>query len=107
MKRLTWITFIFLPLLFVASLFGMNLDILETGPVKWWWYVVLSFSLFVMVLAGWAMFKYYSTVSGWCGSLAISLWNKLPPIPIPSREKSNLMEDLENGSHKNSKFKST
>lgn len=38
----------------------MNLDILETGPVKWWWYVVLSFSLFVMVLAGWAMFKYYS-----------------------------------------------
>jgi hypothetical protein len=38
----------------------MNLDILETGPVKWWWYVVLSFSLFVMVLAGWAIFKYSS-----------------------------------------------
>ncbi|KAL2148135.1 hypothetical protein VTH82DRAFT_1797 [Thermothelomyces myriococcoides] len=31
-KRLSWITFIFLPLMFIATLFGMNVDILECDP---------------------------------------------------------------------------
>ncbi|KAH7020439.1 cora-like Mg2+ transporter protein-domain-containing protein [Ilyonectria destructans] len=40
MKRLSWITFIFLPLTFISGLFGMNVDILESNP-SWWWYVPL------------------------------------------------------------------
>ncbi|KAH7220436.1 uncharacterized protein BKA55DRAFT_697488 [Fusarium redolens] len=36
MKRLSWITFIFLPAMFAASLFGMNVDILENNP-DWRW----------------------------------------------------------------------
>ncbi|EWC43946.1 hypothetical protein DRE_01298 [Drechslerella stenobrocha 248] len=39
LRRLSWITFIFLPLLFAASLFGMNIDILEDNP-SWTWYPV-------------------------------------------------------------------
>ncbi|KAL2153512.1 hypothetical protein VTH82DRAFT_4667 [Thermothelomyces myriococcoides] len=38
MKRLSWITFIFLPLMFIASLFGMNVDVLANDP-PWWIYV--------------------------------------------------------------------
>ncbi|KAL2193567.1 hypothetical protein P885DRAFT_81219 [Corynascus similis CBS 632.67] len=38
MKRLSWITFVFLPLMFIASLFGMNVDVLGSNPA-WWIYV--------------------------------------------------------------------
>ncbi|KAH5983393.1 hypothetical protein HBI84_247710 [Parastagonospora nodorum] len=31
-KRLSWITFIFLPAMFALSLFGMNVNILESNP---------------------------------------------------------------------------
>lgn len=34
--RLSWVTFIFLPLTFVATLFGMNVDLLSENPsLKW------------------------------------------------------------------------
>ncbi|KAF4819150.1 Ankyrin-3 [Colletotrichum siamense] len=41
MKRLSWITFIFLPLMFVASVFGMNIDALASNP-NWRWPVILA-----------------------------------------------------------------
>ncbi|KPA37999.1 hypothetical protein FLAG1_09170 [Fusarium langsethiae] len=39
MKRLSWITFIFLPAMFASSLFGMNANILESNP-DWRWYLI-------------------------------------------------------------------
>ncbi|KAI1396308.1 hypothetical protein F4819DRAFT_491654 [Hypoxylon fuscum] len=34
--RLSWVTFIFLPLTFIATLFGMNVDLLSDNPsFKW------------------------------------------------------------------------
>ncbi|RGP71766.1 ankyrin repeat [Fusarium sporotrichioides] len=39
MKRLSWITFIFLPAMFASSLFGMNVNILESNP-DWRWYLI-------------------------------------------------------------------
>ncbi|KAF4479744.1 hypothetical protein CGGC5_v012687 [Colletotrichum fructicola Nara gc5] len=41
MKRLSWITFIFLPLMFVASVFGMNIDALASNP-HWHWPVIIA-----------------------------------------------------------------
>ncbi|KAJ0416755.1 hypothetical protein BJY00DRAFT_291069 [Aspergillus carlsbadensis] len=40
-RRITSITFIYLPLMFVASLFGMNIDILKDNP-GWYWYLILA-----------------------------------------------------------------
>ncbi|KAM0172531.1 hypothetical protein ACHAPF_007410 [Botrytis cinerea] len=56
MKRLSWITFIFLPLLFIASLFGMNVDILENNPA-WWWYIPLAALLMFITFTVWIIFK--------------------------------------------------
>ncbi|RGP79799.1 ankyrin repeat [Fusarium longipes] len=41
MKRLSWITFIFLPATFASSLFGMNVNILESNP-DWRWMALLQ-----------------------------------------------------------------
>ena len=36
MWRLSWITFIFLPLTFTVGVFGMNVDVFENNPsLKW------------------------------------------------------------------------
>jgi len=42
--KLTRLAFIFIPLAFVASLFGMSIDILEDNP-PWWYYFVISVPL--------------------------------------------------------------
>ncbi|KAF2746894.1 hypothetical protein M011DRAFT_519517 [Sporormia fimetaria CBS 119925] len=52
MWRLSWITFIFLPLTFVCGFFGMNVSLFEPLPsVKW--FFVASVPLFVAVIVGW------------------------------------------------------
>ncbi|KAI1171509.1 ankyrin repeat-containing domain protein [Nemania sp. FL0916] len=63
LKRLTWVTFVFLPLLFVASLFGMNVDILANNP-SWLWYfpVAGGFTLFTFTI--WIVFKRFNTLEG-------------------------------------------
>lgn len=38
----------------------MNLDVLDNNKVKWWWYAILSAAVFIIVLAGWAIFKHAS-----------------------------------------------
>ncbi|CAI7640895.1 unnamed protein product [Penicillium bialowiezense] len=56
MKRLSWITFIFLPLMFIASLFGMNIDILASNP-SWWLYIPFAAGTIILTLAVWILFK--------------------------------------------------
>ncbi|KAF4854825.1 Ankyrin-2 [Colletotrichum siamense] len=50
MKRLSWITFIFLPPMFVASVFGMNVDALASNP-PWWWPIVVAFPTALLAFA--------------------------------------------------------
>ncbi|KAK6535896.1 hypothetical protein TWF281_000147 [Arthrobotrys megalospora] len=56
LKRLSWITFIFLPLLFAASLFGMNVDILEDNP-SWTWYLVICVPSLCVVWVVWLAYR--------------------------------------------------
>ncbi|KAK4243222.1 hypothetical protein C7999DRAFT_18406 [Corynascus novoguineensis] len=57
MKRLSWITFVFLPLMFIASLFGMNVDVLASNPA-WWIYVPFAIGTMLLTLVVWLCFKY-------------------------------------------------
>ncbi|PYH87037.1 hypothetical protein BO82DRAFT_349574 [Aspergillus uvarum CBS 121591] len=57
MKRLSWITFIFLPLTFASSLFGMNVDILADNP-SWRWYPLIGGVLLLLSVASWVFFKF-------------------------------------------------
>ncbi|RDW56487.1 hypothetical protein BP5796_13128 [Coleophoma crateriformis] len=56
MKRLSWVTFIFLPLVFVASIFGMNVDILQSNP-SWWFYIPFAAGTAVLTLLVWLAFR--------------------------------------------------
>ena len=50
--RLSWITFIFLPLTFLVGFFGMNVDTFQQNPsLKW--YFVAAVPLMVFVLCAW------------------------------------------------------
>lgn len=52
MWRLSWITFIFLPLTFVCGFFGMNVDTFEGNPsIKW--FFITSVPVLVTVLVLW------------------------------------------------------
>ncbi|KAG8349560.1 hypothetical protein FVEN_g12258 [Fusarium venenatum] len=57
MKRLSWITFIFLPAMFASSLFGMNVNILEDNP-DWRWYLLFVSTILFLTIAVWLLFKY-------------------------------------------------
>jgi hypothetical protein len=57
MWRLSWITFIFLPLTFVSGFFGMNVDTFENNPsIKWWF--IATVPLFVVMILGWYLIKH-------------------------------------------------
>ncbi|KAE8376541.1 ankyrin repeat-containing domain protein [Aspergillus bertholletiae] len=62
MKRLSWVTFIFLPLMFVSSLFGMNVDILQNNP-DWRWYILCSTLCLLSTVAIWVSFKFLNIES--------------------------------------------
>lgn len=57
MWRLSWITFIFLPLTFVSGFFGMNVDTFQGNPsIKWWF--IATVPLFAVVLIAWYFAKH-------------------------------------------------
>ncbi|KAK6532045.1 hypothetical protein TWF694_003208 [Orbilia ellipsospora] len=56
LKRLSWITFIFLPLMFVASLFGMNIDVLQNDP-SWTWSLVVCAPAVAVVWVVWFAYR--------------------------------------------------
>lgn len=57
MKRLSWITFIFLPAMFASSVFGMNVNILASNP-DWRWYLLFVSMTLVITIVSWLLFKY-------------------------------------------------
>ncbi|KAI7164882.1 hypothetical protein KC349_g376 [Hortaea werneckii] len=51
MWRLSWVTFIFLPLTFMVSFFGMNVDTFDDNPSVGWWFIAAAIlMLFVLFL---------------------------------------------------------
>ncbi|KAH8727816.1 hypothetical protein GQ44DRAFT_703022 [Phaeosphaeriaceae sp. PMI808] len=57
MWRLSWITFIFLPLTFTVGFFGMNVDTFQDNPpIKWWF--IASFPILALVLVLWYTVKH-------------------------------------------------
>ncbi|KAL1639297.1 hypothetical protein SLS58_008010 [Diplodia intermedia] len=59
MWRLSWITFIFLPLTFISGFFGMNVDVFskdENNP-ELKWYFIVTVPLMVTVVLFWLFFK--------------------------------------------------
>ena len=57
--RLSWITFVFLPLTFLSGFFGMNVDTFENDPsIKW--YFASAVPLLVVVAAFWFSFRRFS-----------------------------------------------
>ena len=59
MKRLSWITFIVLPLMFISSLFGMNVDIRKSNP-DWWIYIIFAIGTMILTLGVWILSKRYN-----------------------------------------------
>ncbi|KAG4291648.1 hypothetical protein FPRO06_13869 [Fusarium proliferatum] len=56
MRRLTWMTFIFLPLMFASSLFGMNVNVLKDNP-DWKWYILVVGATVILTICGWIGFE--------------------------------------------------
>ncbi|RVD89326.1 uncharacterized protein DFL_000339 [Arthrobotrys flagrans] len=50
MWRLSWVTFVFLPLSFITSFFGMNVDVFEDNPsIKWYFIASVPFMTVVLI----------------------------------------------------------
>ncbi|PLB43650.1 ankyrin [Aspergillus steynii IBT 23096] len=79
MKRLSWITFIFLPLTFASSLFGMNVDILADNP-SWRWYPLVGGTLLLLTVATWLVSK-FTHMDRWVESKAQRLKEKSDLVP--------------------------
>ncbi|WJG34857.1 uncharacterized protein FOBCDRAFT_216498 [Fusarium oxysporum Fo47] len=56
-KRLSWVTFIFLPAMFASSLFGMNVNMLKDNP-DWRWYIPVVATSLLLTITAWLIFKY-------------------------------------------------
>ncbi|CAZ79658.1 unnamed protein product [Tuber melanosporum] len=60
MWRLSWITFIFLPLTFIVGFFGMSVDTFADNPsIKWYFIVTVPFM--AAVLVSWYLLKHWLT----------------------------------------------
>ncbi|KAK2809675.1 hypothetical protein FQN49_008596, partial [Arthroderma sp. PD_2] len=58
MWRLSWITFIFLPMTFITGFFGMNVDTFQNNPsIRWYFIATVPFMLMVLIL--WYIIKHY------------------------------------------------
>ena len=63
-KRLTQLAFVFIPLSFVTSLFGMNIAALGTGSAKIWMFLLAMVLTYVSVGILWIILHYYQDVAG-------------------------------------------
>lgn len=58
--RLSWITFIFLPLTFLVGFFGMNVDTFQQNPsLKW--YFISAVPLMIIILLAWLTTKHWKS----------------------------------------------
>ncbi|KAL6158211.1 hypothetical protein ACJQWK_07764 [Exserohilum turcicum] len=52
MRAVTWITFIFFPLIAISGMFGMNVDVLADNPsIKWYFIIAVPSTALVVLVA--------------------------------------------------------
>ncbi|KAH7127934.1 ankyrin repeat-containing domain protein [Dactylonectria estremocensis] len=56
-RRIRWITFIFLPAMFASNFFGVNITFLKENP-EWRWYILIGGAVLVLTVFGWLTFKH-------------------------------------------------
>lgn len=97
LQRLSWITFICLPLLVVSSLFGMNVDLLskERDNPRWWWYPVICSIVTAIIWIGWAAFKAWDRHSAKNNMRALVAGQGLALGSVPRDWEEGLRPDLE------------
>ncbi len=54
-KRLTQLAFVFIPLNYVSSLFGININEMTGNGPRLWKFVATSFALLISVLTTWSL----------------------------------------------------
>ncbi|KAK8135653.1 hypothetical protein PG984_003593 [Apiospora sp. TS-2023a] len=87
MKRLSWITFVFLPITFTASVFGMNVNLFKDNP-EWWWFVIVSGVVLSLTILGWLCFKYGQYSVSWIHILKPKLAGELSAsLDVPRGER--------------------
>ncbi len=64
-KRLTQLAFIFIPLTFATSVFGMNLDILGSGSAKTWTVFPAIIVVYLSVGLFWIVLHYQNATVAW------------------------------------------
>ncbi|KAF2273939.1 uncharacterized protein EI97DRAFT_452001 [Westerdykella ornata] len=75
MYRLSWITFLCLPLTVITGFFGMNVDTFEGNPsIKW--FFITAVPVFSVVLCSWYIFK-HSLTSGYQNPLRRGVYETL------------------------------
>ncbi|KAB2105292.1 hypothetical protein AG0111_0g7058 [Alternaria gaisen] len=79
-KRLSWITFIFLPAMFTSSLFGMNVNILKDNP-DWRWFLLAAGICLVSTICGWLIFK-YCPIESWIERKAGKRIQRVANVPV-------------------------
>ncbi|KAF2449971.1 hypothetical protein P171DRAFT_440396 [Karstenula rhodostoma CBS 690.94] len=55
--RLSWVTFIFLPLTFLVGFFGMNVNVFANDPALQW-YFIAAIPFFICIMISWLLFKH-------------------------------------------------
>ncbi|KAF8461340.1 hypothetical protein BDZ91DRAFT_737167 [Kalaharituber pfeilii] len=70
MRRMTVLTFVFLPMMFIAALFGVNVKEMGQGSISIWIFFVVAVPFAGCVLASWAFleFRRLGTESGGMGT---------------------------------------
>ncbi|KAF2462332.1 ankyrin repeat-containing domain protein [Lineolata rhizophorae] len=63
-RRLSWITFIFLPLVFASGVFGMNIDLLSNDP-PWVYYLYFIIPLCFLVAICYLLLRYRRAIWTW------------------------------------------
>ncbi|GLA06810.1 hypothetical protein AnigIFM60653_007758 [Aspergillus niger] len=80
MRRISLITFIFLPLMFASSLFGMNVNALQSNP-DWRWYIVFGAASLLLTYALWKVSDQNIRLS--------QIWSKIRPRRAMKNKKKD------------------
>ncbi|KAK7185141.1 hypothetical protein DPSP01_000745 [Paraphaeosphaeria sporulosa] len=102
-RRLSWITFIFLPLIFAAGIFGMNVDLFSNDP-SWLYYLYTSLVVMCIAMGGYTLLRSRRRVARLLTIVVLAplgvlilVWEKFREMwPQRGERNYNPVVDLEN-----------
>lgn len=86
-KRLTQLAFIFIPLSFVTSLFGMNVTALGTGSATVWMVVVSISITYVVIILVWILLHYQAHMVKWVAARLRAAKRFQPAAPTMTQDQ--------------------